>query len=209
MKGRRKTGAVLCSILSLIMLLTAGCSSVKVPDTLSESALSIAGNGEVTVYLVEAFDKAYYDLAELEQMVRAELAEFNGSRKTDQGDVVRLVSLAMLADGSQKVGLKLWFQNADIYQSYTGRTLFYGTVAQAHAAGCDLAVELTSVKDGSRIGEMEIYENGTRKLLIAQERVRIYGPGKPVYVNTEATVNEDGSVELTTDTEENIYIIMK
>ena len=49
MKGRRKTGAVLCSILSLIMLLTAGCSSVKVPDTLSESALSIAGNGEVTL----------------------------------------------------------------------------------------------------------------------------------------------------------------
>ena len=82
-------------------------------------------------------------------------------------------------------------------------------MAQAHAAGCDLAVELASVKDGSRIGEMEVYENGTRKLLIAQERVRIYGPGKPVYVNTEATVNEDGSVELTTDTEENIYIIMK
>ena len=208
MKGRR-TGLVLCALLCLTIFLMAGCGSVKVPETLSDSALSISGNGEVTAYLVETFDKEYYDLTELEQMVRAELKQFHQAQAKQSEEVIKLISLARLADDSDKIGLKLWFRDVESYQSYTGMELFYGTIAQAYQKGCDLDVKLSAVKDGSVIGEMELYENGTRKLLIAQERVRIYGPGKPLYVSMGATVNEDGSVVPAVDTEESVYIIMK
>ena len=142
-------------------------------------------------------------------MVKEELAEFNESRKAESGESVKMVSLGMLPDDSKCVALQLWFSDVQAYVDYTGKTLFYGTVEQAHAKGLGPDVKLASVKDGSVIGKTEIYENGTKKILIVQDRVLVYGPGKPMYVNTQATVNEDGSVALTADTEEKIYIIMK
>ena len=64
------------------------------------------------------------------------------------------------------------------------------------------------MKDGSTIDKMGIYEQGTKKILIAREKVRIYGPGKALYISTGATLNDDGSVD-PSDTEDSTYIIMK
>ena len=209
MRGRKKAGVILCSILCLAMLLISGCSQTKVPETLSVPAISVTGKGKVTAYLIEDFDKAYYDLEELRAMVVQELAEFNSSHKTADGkDAVTMVSLGKMTDGSQKVQLVLEFQNTAAYTDYTGMELFYGTVTQAHEAGCNLDTELTSVKDGTTIDEMGIYGQGTKNILIAQEKVRIYGPGTALYISTGAALNDDGSIE-PSDTEDSTYIIMK
>lgn len=209
MSGRRKAGVILCSILCLAMLLLGGCSQNKVPDTLSVPAISVTNKGKVTAYLIEDFDKEYYNLAELQALVTEELAEFNSSHKTAEGqDTVKMVSLTEATDGSKTVQLVLEFENIASYTEYTGMELFYGTVTQAYEAGCNLDTELTAVKDGSTIDKMGIYEQGTKKILIAQEKVRIYGPGKALYISTGATLNDDGSVD-PSDTEDSTYIIMK
>ncbi|MBO4976994.1 MAG: hypothetical protein J6C54_04545 [Lachnospiraceae bacterium] len=209
MRGRRKAGAILCSILCLAMLLLGGCGQTEVPDTLSVPAISVTNKGKVTAYLIEDFDKDYYDLAELQALVTEELAEFNSSHKTAEGqDTVKMISLTEATDGSQTVKLVLEFRNIASYTEYTGMELFYGTVTQAYEAGCDLDKELTSVKDGSTIDKMGIYEHGNKNILIAREKVRIYGPGKALYISTGAALNDDGSVD-PSDTEDSTYIIMK
>ena len=209
MRGRRKAGAILCSILCLAMLLLGGCGQTEVPDTLSVPAISVTNKGKVTAYLIEDFDKDYYDLAELQALVTEELAEFNSSHKTAEGqDTVKMISLTEATDGSQTVKLVLEFRNIASYTEYTGMELFYGTVTQAYEAGCDLDKELTSVKDGSTIDKMGIYEHGNKNILIARENVRIYGPGKALYISTGAALNDDGSVD-PSDTEDSTYIIMK
>ncbi len=223
MRLRRKAGVILCSILCLIMLLS-GCGQAKVPKDLIVPAISVAGDGGVTAYIVENFDKDYYDLEELKTMVEEEIAKFNESHKDAEGeDAVVIASLTeysssdiALIQGTgnlsivepAKVVLALEFRDIACYMDYTGMELFYGTVAQAQKAGYDLDVELTSVKDGTTITKMDIYELGGSRILIVQDDVRIYGPRKAQYVTSGVAVNEDGSVE-PSDTEDNTYIIMK
>ena len=227
MRVRRKAVVSLCSILCLVTLLC-GCGQSKVPQDLSVPAISVTDKGKVTAYIVEDFDKDYYDLAELRTMVEDELTKFNESRKNAEGeDAVMLVSLtetdfaeiALLNETSQaakpskttevpKAILVLEFRDVACYEDYFGKDLFYGTVVQAQQIGYDLNVELTSVKDGTTIGKNEIFGMGNSHILIVQDKVRIFCPGKVQYVTSGVAVKEDGSVE-PSDTEDNTYIIMK
>ncbi len=223
MRIRRKAGVILCSILCLATLLC-GCGQAKVPEDLIVPAISVTRDGQVTAYIVEDFDKEYYALEELRAMVEEELAVFNEEHKEAGGDAAVAISYLteysssdiaviqgteMLSGvSSAKVVLALEFRDIACYRAYFGTDLFYGTVAQAQKAGYDLDVELTSVKDGTTITKMGIYELGNSHILIAQDDVRIYGPGRAQYITSGAAVNEDGSVE-PSDTEDNTYIIMK
>ncbi len=207
MRSKKYAGVIFCSILCLVMLFS-GCGQVEVPQDLMVPAISVTGQGEVTAYIVEDFDKDYYDLAELRTMVEDELSKFNEIHKNDLGmEAVRLTSLTVAGEVPKAV-LVLIFRDTSCYKDYFGKDLFYGTVAQAQESGYDLDVELVAVKDGKIIGKKEIFGMGSSRLLIVSDDVRIYGPGKPQYVTSKAAVNEDGSVE-PSDTEDNTYIIMK
>ncbi len=227
MRIGRKAGVILCGILCLATLLC-GCGQVKVPEDLLVPAISVTGKGEVTAYIVESFDKDYYDLEELRTIVEEELQDFNEGfvAEAEAGEgtaAAEMVSLKVYApeeisllgdeavtseEALPKVVLVLKFRDTAAYEAYTGTDLFYGTVAQANKAGYDLAVELKSVKDGAVIGKSRIYEKGKSHLLIVGDNIRIYGPGKAQYITAGAAVNEDGSVE-PSDTDDNTYIIMK
>ncbi|MBR5248328.1 MAG: hypothetical protein IKV27_05235 [Lachnospiraceae bacterium] len=209
MRIGRKIAVSLCGILCLIMLL-GGCGQSKVPSDLSVPAISVTGKGKVTAYIVEDFDKDYYDLAELRTMVEDELSKFNESRKGAEAEgAVAMVSLTeTVVQEVPKAVLVLEFQDINCYREYFGKDLFYGTIAQAQKAGYDLNVEFTSVKDGTTIGKTEIFGMGNSRILIVQDKVRIFGPGKAQYVTSGAAVKEDGSVE-PSDAKDNTYIIMK
>lgn len=209
MRIRRNTAVILCSILCLVTLIS-GCGQSKVPKELSVPAISVTGKGKVTAYIVEDFDKDYYDLAELGTMVEDELSKFNESRKSAEGEeAVVMVSLTgSEATEMPKAVLVLEFRDITCYRDYFGMDLFYGTVAQAQEAGYDLNVELTNVKDGTTIGKNEIFGMGNSHILIVQDNVRVFCPGKVQYVTSKAAVKEDGSVE-PSDTEDSTYIIMK
>lgn len=209
MRARRKAG-VICCIFSCLMLCIVGCSRTKVPEEISVPALSVTSKGQVTAWLIEDFDKDYYDLEELRSMVDKEVAEFNKNHTSQEGkDAVTVQSLTESADGSQKVTLVLQFRDTAAYKNYTGTDLFYGTVTEAREAGYDLDVQLISTKDGTTIEQTEIQEKANNHILIVQEKVLIYGPGKPLYISPGAAANEDGSVEVSEGAEDNIYIIMK
>ena len=209
MRGLRKSGVILCSIFCLMLVLVTGCSKIEVPDNLSVPALAVTSKGQVTAWIVERFDKDYYDLEELRNMVSDEIKQFNeGHRQENGSDAVTVQSLEKTAAGDE-VKLVLNFRDSKAYKDYTGSDLFYGTVAQAQKAGYDLEQQLISTKDASTIDQTDMKELDTKRILIIQEKVTIYGPGRPLYISPGVTVNQDGSVSVTEETEDNIYIIMK
>ncbi len=198
-------------ILTVFMILSlCGCGEQEeIPVT--EPTLEITAEGELIAYLVEDFDKEYYDLAELDAMVRQEVAEFvkeqalvteNGK----QGMSVETVSMA--ADGSAKVVVGLRFAGTDIYEMYFERGIFYGTVAEAQEAGYGLSAALVSVKDGEIFTEESSKKHARRKILITEDPVIIRCPKEVLYIGTNTSLTEEGFVDGTHSEGLNL-IIMK
>lgn len=203
------------------VLLLAGCGQ-KVPDRIEKSTLVINAKGNVTAYQVGEFDKAYYNLSELEVMAKEEAARFCGSVKKSGAVKVDKVSGTQDDDGS--VVVQYSFDGADSYQDFMkgDETLFYGTVAEAIRQGYG-GVTMYDAKDGTSMlwteaaGELGkhvvIYCPGGRTEGEEEETdLAIYCPYKAEYVSEGAVVQKDGSVEKIWTAEnvsEPLYILLK
>ena len=187
-------------ILTVFMILSlCGCGEQEVIPV-TEPTLEITAEGELIAYLVEDFDKEYYDLAELDAMVRQEVAEFVKEQAIvtesgKQGMSVELVSMS--ADGSAKVVVGLRFAGTDIYEKYFEREIFYGTVAEAQETGYGLSAALVSVKDGEIFTEESSKKHARRKILITEEPVIIRCPKEVLYIGTNTSLTEEGFLDCT------------
>lgn len=209
MKGKKRTGVIPGLLISLLLIMLVGCGSVKVPETILVSAVSVDKDGTVTAYVVEAFDKSYYSLEELRVMVTEEIDDFNANHRMSQdGKAAQVISVSETGDVLKRALVVLEFQNTAFYREYMEKDLFFGTVSEAIDAGYKFHSELVSVKNEDTLNSLTIGEKGEHHILIVEDKVRVYGPWKPQYINTGAVMNEDGSVE-PSDTEENTFIIMK
>ena len=188
-------------ILTLFMIFgLTGCGE-KVVVPVMEPTVEITEEGELIAYLVEDFDKEYYDLGELETMVREEVADFDKEGMTVE-------SVAMAADGSKKVVVALRFANSEIYADYFDVEAFFGTVSQAQNAGYGLSAALTGVKDGEIFTEEDARKNSKRKILIIEGSVVVRCPKEVLYIGTNASLTEEGFVDCT-ESEGLKLIIMK
>ena len=62
------------------MLSLTGCGkAAKLPETVENTSLVVEKNGKVVSYLVNTFDKDFYSLDGLTQMVQEEAEEFNAA----------------------------------------------------------------------------------------------------------------------------------
>lgn len=207
MTGKKKAAVRLSCVLCLCILLLTGCGEVAIPETVSAPTIAISEDGLVTQYLVDNFDEDYYDITELREMVTEEVNKFNAAQKTESAPIT-VQSVENATDGSNKVIVKLQYNNADSYQKYNESQLFYGTIAQAHEAGYELDITMTSVKDGSAIGKAEINDMGSKHVIIAEAGYRMAGSKKPLYISEGLSVGEDGFVD-TAQAEGLVYIIIK
>lgn len=202
MKSRKRLAALLC----LISVCFAGCGQAKVPETIEKSTIIVSDKGQITVHLVEDFDKTYYDLSELTAMARDEAAEYNKSKQKEEAEGVAVEQVELLEPA--KVKLTYRFGNWENYTEFNEGQFFYGTVNEADENGYLSGVSLKSVKDGSQMNEEQLKENGDRKLIITDADMDIYCPGKVIYISENAAVNEDGSVA-TAKAEGLVYILIK
>lgn len=191
MKKYRKIGAVAC-ILTVFTL--AGCGGGNVPDVVSEASIVIAENGTVTSYLVETFDKEFYNISELASMAITEAAEYNAEKQTDATPLVTVDKVEALEDGSGKVAVVYKYNNAESFMDYNDSVLFYGTVQEAVNAGYDLET-VKSVNDGTALSGEEWMQKAEKHLIITQEKVKLYCPQKVTHVSEGAVVEADGSVD--------------
>ena len=198
-------------ILTLFMIFgLTGCGE-KVVIPVTEPTVEITEEGELIAYLVEDFDKEYYDLGELETMVREEVADFVKDQDLaaeDGKEGMTVESVAMAADGSKKVVVALRFANSEIYADYFDVEAFFGTVSQAQNAGYGLSAALTGVKDGEIFTEEDARKNSKRKILVIEGSVVVRCPKEVLYIGTNASLTEEGFVDCT-ESEGLKLIIMK
>ena len=116
----------------------------------------VAADGSFIQYRVEDFDSGYYQLSELDAMIRQEVQDYvsgasgSGTVAVEQVDTI---------EGNQdQVMVALRFANSHVYEDYAAQvdrqpcSLFYGTVGEAIEAG----YELEGVLRDANKGEMKL-----------------------------------------------------
>lgn len=208
MSGFKRAGVLAAGVFTLCTLLLTGCGQTKEPEVITESTISVTDKGIITMTLFGDFGKSRYDINELSSQVMQEATDFNSShRKEGEEDPVTVLAVELAADGSARASVSFRFANAQVFTEYNGTDLFYGTVGAAHEAGYDLDVELVSVKDNTVIGKKEIYDLGTKHILIMEDKMRLVCPKSVLYLS-EGAVLEGKTVDASA-TEGLTYVIMK
>ena len=176
--------AVLFSILCACVFL-AGCGEME--DGVQVTNLQVDKNGRVTSNIVEDFDKDFYAIDALQEMVQAEIDDYNRTHP----DAVALADLKPYGEEEEKVLVSVQFATCEDYEAFNGAELFYGTVEQAQTAGFSLDVELVSASDGTKkIGEADILGMKDMHILIVRQSAQVSQvvvPEKVQYM-TEGTV---------------------
>lgn len=190
-----------------------GCSGeqeqVYVPIT--SNTLELTETGDLIAYIVEDFDKDYYDINELKTMVDAEIAAYNQEKANlaeGAGRAPIIVDKVMMAeDGSLKAVVALNFENSLVYEDYMGEQVFFGTVAEAMAEGYELAGVLKSVKKGEALTGEKLKKSGDKMILIVGDDVTVRTYSAVQYLSDNATLTTNGYVDATTP-ESMKYMIM-
>lgn len=194
------------ALLCLAAVLLAGCGQTGVPEVLEATSISVDKNGRMTYYLVGEFDRDYYDLSELTAMATEEAAEFSGTAGDDAP--VKVNRVETLQNDPGKVLIVYEFDGSDSFNRFNGSSFFYGTVDEAAGQGYLSGVTLHSVKDGQTVTETVIRQDGTKKMIITDERALIYCPAKAAYLSEGAILKEDGSVDAL-GAEGRVYILIQ
>ncbi len=211
MRHYRKIATLIAVYLVLCVLFVTGCEQEKVYVPVTVNTLEVTEDGSLIGYIVEAFDKDYYDIQELDSMVRSEMDIYNEKKANLAAGVgrvpIQVEKVMMAEDGSANAVVALNFANAAVYRDYMGKDIFYGTVSQAVSSGYTLTGMLNSVKDGAVFGTEQIVKDGEKSVLIVEDTVSIRVNDKVQYLSPNAKLTEEGFVDGTS--EEPKYIITK
>lgn len=188
-------------IFAMVALLMCGCGAPKVPDKVDVTSISITEDGGVTSYLVDEFDKDYYNISDLTAMAIGEVADYNTKNQTGEDIPIVVEKVEGMQDGSNKVRVIHKYNKTDTYMDYNGSVLFYGTVKEALDAGYlserggSSSLVLKDVKDDTLMVKEQLLQDQDRYLVITNEAARVYCPAKVTHVSEGATYMDDGSVD--------------
>ncbi len=189
-----------------------GCGKKDVNVPITVNAVEVTEEGRLVAYIVEDFDKDYYDINELKSMVDEEIAAYNtakASMVTQEGSIPVIVEkVAMAEDGSKKAVVALSFQNASLYADYMGKEAFLGTVSEAMAKGYVLDGMLNSVKNGDSLVGEQLKKSQDKTILIIKDSVMVRTYNDVQYLSKNASLTEEGFVNAQTQGELK-YIIIK
>lgn len=192
---------VLCTIMLLLVLGTAGCSKEEIfitTDEITSDTLLAKANGQLQVATVEDFDKSYYNLSELEDFVKKEIDRYNqsaGETKVTMDDV-------QLSNG--KAVMLLSYTGMDQYCTFNDAAAAYfnGGIAENPL---ELPTTLINTKNESLASTEEVLQNEKYKVLVMNEPYDIIVDGKVKYYSENAKLMEDNKVQTT---EEGITVVV-
>ena len=113
-----------------VMLLT-GCELLD-QDTWQpqeSAAISIDKEGSITEIIHETLDAAYYDAAELENMIYSEVADYNVSHGED------VIQVDTFEAEGKDVNLVMKYASAEDYARFNNTEFFYGSMINAQLEG--------------------------------------------------------------------------
>ena len=187
----------LTTVLSGILVLSlSGCGqTAKLPEEVVNTSLVVEKDGKVISYLVNTFDKEFYSLDGLEEMVKNEAEEFNAAHTDTPEEALSVKTVQALGDGAM-VQVVQEFDSTDSYAEYNGQDLFYGTRVEALAQGNPVNKELVNAADGTP-ADPDKLEKTLEKghLIITNASAYIYCPYPVLYISEGVVMGEDGCVD--------------
>ena len=175
----------LTTVLSGILVLSlSGCGqTAKLPEEVVNTSLVVEKDGKVISYLVNTFDKDFYSLDGLEEMVKNEAEEFNAAHTDTPEEALTVKTVQALDDGAM-VQVVQEFDSADSYAEYNDQDLFYGTRVEALAQGLTVNRELVNAADGTP-ADSEKLDKALEKnhLIITNASAYIYCPYPVLYIS--------------------------
>ena len=187
----------LTTVLSGILVLSlSGCGqTAKLPEEVVNTSLVVEKDGKVTSYLVNTFDKDFYNLDGLTQMVEEEAEEFNATHAEATENPLTVKTVQALEGGSM-VQVVQEFADTDSYAEYNEQELFYGTRVEALAEGISVDLGLVSAADGTPAEEQKLDKALEKNhLIITNASAYIYCPYPVLYLSEGVVMGEDGYVD--------------
>lgn len=180
----------------LLILSLTGCGqAAKLPETVVNTSLVVEKDGKVTSYLVNTFDKEFYNLDGLTQMVEEEAEEFNAAH-TEVTENPLTVKTVQALEGGSMVQVVQEFADTDSYAEYNEQELFYGTRVEALAEGISVDLGLVSAADGTPAEEQKLDKALEKNhLIITNASAYIYCPYPVLYISEGVVMGENGYVD--------------
>ena len=193
----RKVIMFFCGL--LLCLTIVGCGN----DSYIESVLRIDKSGQVTCVLVEEFDKNYYDINELEEMIRLEVAEYNRNKGSESIILLSIESVNEMAVAQ--------FQYADYtdYAAFNEVDFFVGTVETAVNEGINLNHVMLEAGKNNTISPEQVRELTEYNLVMWQGDMPLEVPGKILYHTGELTLLGSKKIIAEPDLAGPFYLIYK
>lgn len=173
----RKVALGLYVILCTFIL--AGCRGKQAG---TEPGVEVLKNGTVTWVLEEAFDKDFYDMNELEDMIRLEIAEYNQEKGDER---IELESLEMAENNCRAI---LVFDSYKDYAEYSDTNFFVGTVEEALEEGINLNLVMVENNQENTIGPGQIRQMTDYHLVMWYGDMAVRVPGKIRYHGENMTL---------------------
>lgn len=175
-----KTKRMLLAAAALSLLL-GGCGAVNDVDT---TTVVIKKDGTVEENIITDFDKDYYSVDGLEQMLGEQIQAYNQTAGTD---TVKLDSVEE-KEGENRVRAKIIYSGGEDYSLIHNQVFFSGTVSDAYDAGYTF-VPMIDQESGAAVSEGDILELGSKKIVISEEAVNINVSGKISHVSEGVTLS--------------------
>lgn len=201
----RKKVAGIVACLSACGILLAACGDVNV----TENTIELKKDGKITEYTIEDFSQSYYDAEELNTYIQNTVDTY---RESHEGSV----RITRSEVQEQKAYLTMKYDSAATYSDFSRRDCFWGTVAEAQAAGYDLDMDYIQVSREEAAGSSSVSEGRIQsvipfqdvqtdeemKVFLIKESVSVIVPGTIQYVSADGTkVTGTNTVSVSTDEE--------
>ncbi len=202
MQQKRYAGklAAVLSVLCSVFFLT-GCGEEK--NGTQITGLQIGKDGRVTSNIVETFEKEFYTIEGLNAMIQEEITAYNANHP----EAILLKTAELY--GEDEVLVTMEYASDEDYMDFNKQELFFGTVAEAEAAGFELDVELVSVSDAAvTITKEDIAGMADSYILIIRENMQVLLPQKVLYMTAGTELINSKSINVQ-KTDGLTYVIMK
>ena len=181
----KKKACLLLTTMALLALTFTGCEAEEEEIPITGNAVVVTEEGKLVSYMVDAFDKDYYDAKELAAMAMQEAAAFSAEQNLAEG-VEMVIQGAEVWPDTKQVALMIEFANAESYAEYYDVEAFYGTVEEALGAGWSLSGKLIDTKKGSALSDEKLEKYGEKMIFISDHEVDIRMPGKVIAEGEDA-----------------------
>lgn len=168
------------ALLTLSMLFSmAGCGREQAAPV---AGVTVEKDGTITSVLMDSFEKEFYDLEDLRDMIQLEAATHNQEKG---GERIRLESLEM--NGSNCVAV-MKYQSFEDYAEYNEVPFFSGTVKEAEDAGINLSVTWLQAGGNASMQWKEIEAAQDYRLVVWYGDMPAAVPGKIRYYSDNLTL---------------------